>query len=627
MSTPAAVASSVRPIEDYALIGDCRAAALVSSDGSIDWLCAPRFDSAALFAALLDPRVGGSFHVRAAHTIASSRSYVGDTNVLETRFVAPDGRLTVTDFMPVASQRDKQRLLLPDSELVRAIECTDGEVEVDVHCEPRPSYGAEALVFESRGPLGFFADRRGRVYVIRTDAPLSLRADRCALEGRFTLRRGERRYITFSTDHGHPAVLPSLGTTMDARLERSIAWWQAWADRSTYDGPYRGHVVRSALVLKLLSYAPSGAIVAAPTTSLPEWIGGTRNWDYRYCWLRDASMTLRALFGLGHELEGQAFLSWLLHATRQTWPDLRILYDVYGEHRVAERELPHLSGYAGSRPVRVGNAAVHQLQLDVYGEVVDAVARFVRIGGRLDRATGRMLAGLGRAVCRRWREPDEGIWEPRSGPRQHTLSQAMCWVALDRLIALHEGGHLHAPVDEFRRVREEIRREVETRGYDEATGSYAGTLGGHDVDASLLLLGLYGFEPPDSPRMMGTSARIYRELGRGALLYRYLDHDDGLPPGEGAFGIAGFWGVQCRALAGDRAGAREAFERLCEYGNDVGLFAEEYDPDTGAALGNYPQAFTHVGLINAAITLAACERGHRPEAEIEQRRAMSEEHV
>jgi GH15 family glucan-1,4-alpha-glucosidase len=614
-------------IADYAVIGDCRSAALVGRNGSIDWYCTPRFDSPSLFGALLDTARGGHFRICARDATSTSRAYVPDTNVLETTFETASGRLKVIDLMPVASQADKQRDLLPDHELIRAIECVDGVVDVELACEPRLSYGRRALPLTDHGPVGYVGAIASRQFVIRTDAPTALSPDRTAVHGRFRLHRGERRYCTISTDAGHPAILPVLGAVAGARIDRSIAWWRQWARSETYRGRYREAVVRSALALKLMSYAPSGAMIAAPTTSLPAWVGGDRNWDYRYCWLRDASFTVRALIGLGHELEARAFLDWLLHATRLTWPELQILYDVYGEHRIQERELDYLAGYRESRPVRVGNAASEQLQLDVYGEVVDAVRRFVRMGGTLDRATARMLIGLGETVCRRWREPDEGIWEVRSGRWHHTLSKAMCWVALDRLIALHTDGHLRAPIERFRRARSEIREEIEARGYNTVLDSYVSRLDGDQLDASLLLLGLYQYADPAGPRMVSTVRRIYERLARGNLLYRYLGQDDGLRSPEGAFGIAGFWGVQCLAQAGECVRARDAFEALCAYGNDVGLFAEGFDPETGDALGNFPQAFTHIGLINAALTLEACERGRDPEQEIEAEHSMAEEQV
>jgi len=342
-----------------------------------------------------------------------------------------------------------------------------------------------------------------------------------------------------------------------------------------------------------------------------------RNWDYRYCWLRDTSLTLQALFDLGYPAEAEAFLSWLLQATALTWPELQVLYDVYGESHLPERTLDHLAGYAGSRPVRVGNDAHSQLQLDIYGEVLDAAREFAVRGGRLDRATGRFLVGLGETVCRRWREPDEGIWEVRGGRRHHTYSKAMCWVALDRLIDLHRARHLVAPVDRFRAVRDEIRRQIEQLGYNGQRRSYVSVLGGTDLDASLLLLARYGYAPPGDARMRSTWSAIERELAHGPLFYRYRTEDDGLPAGEGAFGICSFWAVDCRARQGDLDGAHRAFEQLLDFATDTGLYAEEIDPGSGAALGNFPQAFTHVGLIDAALSLEHhARRRPRPSAAV-----------
>ncbi|MBI4263919.1 MAG: glycoside hydrolase family 15 protein [Acidobacteria bacterium] len=594
--------TSYRPIGDYALIGDCRSAALVSSDGAIDWLCWPRFDSPSIFAALLDGRRGGRFRIAPVDPSVTTRRYVGETAVLETTFQTASGVIRLTDLMPVASEGEKARDLLPDHELLRRVECLAGTVDIEVLFDPRPDYGRMAPRLIDRGAFGLACEHRGQVIALRSDIQLAA-VDGPGARGRARLRAGEARTLSLTYDRGLPVVL--LGGAADHRIARSLAWWNTWmGECRRYDGPYAEAVRRSAITLKLLTYAPSGAVIAAPTTSLPEGIGGVRNWDYRYCWLRDASLTLRAFDDLGFTIESEAFLSWVLHATRLTWPELQVLYDVHGEARIPESVLDHLEGYARSAPVRVGNAAIDQLQLDTYGEVIDAAWRYCARGGRLDRTTARTLVGLGNTVVRRWHEPDEGIWEPRSGRRHHTHSKAMCWVALDRLARLCDRRYVQARAASFARERDAIREAIETRGYSATVGSYVSIFDAETLDASLLRLSLMGYADPHSPRMRGTVARVRERLGVDGLLYRYLDEDDGLAGSEGAFGICSFWSVEARALQGDGDTARAEFERLLAFGNDVGLFAEEIDPETGAAIGNFPQAFTHVGLINAAVTIA-----------------------
>ena len=576
----------------------------------MDWLCWPRFDSPSVFGALLDDRAG-RWRISPSGSFDTDRQYLEDTNILRTRFRTKDGSLHLTDVMPVASERDKRAFLFPDHEILRVVECEQGELDVEMVFEPRPSYGQGAVRIKEAGKFGLRIDTESGLLVLRTDAPVQ-RFDEKTVTARAHLRAGDRLHFSLTYADEWPAILPPLGEWSRTCLERSAAWWKHWLSRMKYDGPAQAAVARSALALKLLVYAPSGAVVAAPSTSLPERVGGDLNWDYRFCWLRDASLTMRALWGLGFEAEAEAFVSWMLHATRLTRPELRILYDVHGNIPKTERTLDDFSGYYSSRPVRIGNAAADQLQLDVYGEVIDAAAHFVRRGGAFDRETQKMLGQFGEYVCRNWRNPDEGIWEPRSGKGHNTHSRVLCWTALDRLIELHSNGYLKgAPVKDFEANRQLIRRDVEENAWNDEMQSYASRLGGSELDASLLLLSWYGFHPAACERMKKTYARINQYLGTGdGLLYRYRTGDS---PGEGAFGICSFWGAEYLALGGGTTEeAANLFERLCRQANDVGLFAEEIDPSTGNALGNFPQAFTHVGLINAAITLAHRLHGEKP---------------
>lgn len=591
----------MEPVGDYALIGDCRSAALVSRRGSIDWLCWPRFDSPALFSAILDERAG-RWSLRPTATFESSRSYVPGTNVLETRFVTSSGAAKLIDLMPVGAEADKRRELFPDHEILRVVTDVEGEIELESIVELRPDFARARPRMRDMGPLGVRLETGQGVMVLRSSAPVRLESDgrvRCQT----SLRAGDSLHLSLTYADDSLAVVPPLGARSFEVLDRSIAWWRRWVSRLSYQGPSREHVERSALVLKLLVFAPTGAIIAAPTTSLPERMGGGLNWDYRFCWLRDAAFTARALFGLGFSDEAEAFVSWLLHSTRLTQPALRILYDLFGREPGAERELPHLAGHEGSRPVRVGNAASGQVQLDVYGEVIDAVMQLVRHGGRLDRETEGMLAAFGEYVCQHWEQPDEGIWEQRSGRRQNTHSKVLCWSALDNLIQLHDMGYVRRmPRARFVYNRELLRAQVEQRGWNSRLRAYTAQLDGDELDASTLLLAWHGFDAAGSERMRETYARIREQLGVGdGLLLRYRGPES---EGEGAFGICGFWGAEFLALGGGRLEeATELFERLCGYGNDLGLYGEEIDPATGAALGNFPQAFTHVGLINAALSI------------------------
>jgi GH15 family glucan-1,4-alpha-glucosidase len=593
-------------IQDYAVIGDGRSVALVSRGGSIDWLCWPRFDSPSVFGGLLDQRVGGTWNITPTEAATVERRYIDHTNVLETRFQTAMGAIVLTDFMPAASEEQKRRMLWPEHELIRKVECEQGEIEIQFHFNPRPDYGRARVSIREFGALGLRFEMGASLLFLRSDvvlAPTTVGG----VSAQIRLKAGEAVAFSLTYSVEGPAVLPPLGEFVSEKLALTVEWWQRWAGRIRYSGPYREQVMRSALTLKLMSFAPSGAIIAAPTTSLPARIGGDLNWDYRFCWLRDGAFTARALYGLGYEEEGAAFVSWLLNATRLTQPELRVIYDVYGESSPDETELGQLQGYAGSSPVRIGNAARDQLQLDLYGEVIEAVAYFVRREGSLDRSTQKVLRQFGDYICGRWQEPDNGIWEPR-GARQHfTHSRLLCWVALDRLLEMHSQGQLGGiSAAAYADHRARIRRDIEDRGWNPKLASYTQVLGGDTFDATGLLLAFHGFEEPSSQRMGSTFRKIQERLGAGpALLYRY---EQSSKDGEGAFAICSFWIADFLARGGGTLKeAHREFSQTCSYANDLGLFAEEVDPKSGDALGNFPQAYTHVGLINAALSLVERE--------------------
>ena len=610
-------------IEDYAAIGDARTAALVSKEGSLDWLCWPRADSPALFSAILDRERGGTFRIRPTGLLGSSRRYLPDTNVLETRFSTASGDAVLTDLMPVATEEEKRELLLPEHELLRRITCTRGAVEVEILYAPRPGFGTCKARLKDLGKLGLRLTTGAAVFILRSEAPLTIveGRDGQSATARIWLSAGESLRLSLVYASDGAAVLPALGEQADAAIRRTVSFWKRWAGRARYQGPLREQVVRSALTLKQLCFAPSGAIIAAPTTSLPERVGGDLNWDYRYCWLRDASLTARALFGLGYREEAESFVSWLLHATRLTSPELQVLYDVYGETGARERRISGLRGFRGSSPVRVGNAARSQLQLDGYGEVIDATAQLVELGGTIDRETQDLLRQLGLKVCQVAHLPDQGIWEPREPPRHHTHSKLLCWAALDRLVRLDEIGAVKGlPLKLFRTHRARLRGEIHELGFNARLQSYTQTYGGEEVDSSLLLLSWHGFEAPGSPRMLSTARLIDQRLGAGpGLLYR---NQEGIAVGEGAFVICSFWRVEHLALGGGTlAEAERALEEVAAHANELGLFSEEIDPTDGSALGNFPQGFSHVGLVNAALSVE--ERRQREQGRRLQERVPS----
>jgi GH15 family glucan-1,4-alpha-glucosidase len=596
-------------IQDYAIIGDGRSAALVSNRGSIDWLCWPRFDSQPIFGAILDRQIGGHWSIRPEQHSEVSRRYIDNTNVLQTTFTGVAGKIVMSDFMPVTSEENKRRSLWPEHELIRQVRCEGGGCELTVEFKPRLDYRRLAPKMNHAGQFGWRIDIGTSVFTLRGDVDLVRAQD--GLCARFSLQAAEKVSFSFSFSSEAPGMIPPLGELVDDKLNLTIDWWQKWAAQSNYRGPYERQVRRSALVLKLLSYAPSGAIVAAPTTSLPERIGGDLNWDYRFAWLRDASFTVHALFGLGYKDDAEAFVDWLLHATRLTRPELRVVYDVFGERPPQECELPHLAGYAGSRPVRIGNAASEQVQLDIYGEVVEAVSHFVGDGRKLDHDVQKMLRQCAEYVCAHWRDCDNGIWEERGERQAYTHSRLMCWVALDRVLKLQARGQLkRIAVELCESEKRRIREEIETRAWNSQLRAYTQACGSEILDASVLLLTYHGFEDAGSQRMQQTHSRIRERLvPRPGLVYRY---EQSKTRREGAFAVCSFWEADFLARSGNPAAAREFFEATLGYANDVDLFAEEIDPEKGDALGNFPQGFTHLGLINAALALRPAEAKRSP---------------
>jgi GH15 family glucan-1,4-alpha-glucosidase len=590
------------PIADYAAIGCTRSVALVSRDGSIDWLCWPRFDSPSVFGRILDAEKGGFFAIHPAVRYDVKRRYLDGTNVIETTFTTASGTARLLDLMPVAPEDEKRTRLSPFRQLLRRIEIINGEVPIEAVYSPRPDYARITPRLEVRGE-SIHCGWGARVMNLRSDAAFVV--DEGTAVARMTLHAGESRTFALGFDDQMPAVIPVIGAEALAEIERTVAFWCKWSSQLTYEGAHRDLVLRSTLLLKLLTYAPSGAVVAAPTTSLPESIGSVRNWDYRYCWLRDASWTVSAMFDCGFGTEGAAFLDWLLYSTRLTQPHLQMLYDVFGEMNIPESTLDHLDGYRGSRPVRIGNQAHAQFQLDVYGEVLGAVEEATRRGETLERDEQRLLRRLTEIVCERWQEPDAGIWEKRGAPRQHVHGKVMAWSALDSAQRIAKRCRIDIDALRIEREKNAIKEAVLTRGFNARRNSFAGIFDEAEVDASLLFIARVGLIDPADPRMIGTIDAIRADLGHNGFLYRYdsRETDDGLPSGEGAFLACSFWLVEALALAGRVDEARALFDDVIKCGNDVGLFAEEVDVESRELLGNFPQALTHIALLNAALCL------------------------
>jgi GH15 family glucan-1,4-alpha-glucosidase len=588
-------------IEDYGLIGDMHTAALVGIDGSIDWLCLPRFDSSACFANLLGTEENGRWRIApAGNVVAATRRYRPSTLVLETEFETADGVVRIIDCMALRVSHPR---------IVRVVEGVRGTVPMSVRLNPRFDYGKTAPWISAKDQA-VSAGAGPEAVELRADVPITTRERR--LEAEFSVRAGERACFVLTWYLSWEDAPPPIDA-VDAVAETD-AWWRAWSGRSTYKGAWKDEVERSLITLKALTHAPTGGLVAAATTSLPEFLGGVRNWDYRFCWIRDAALALDSLMAAGYVEEATKWRDWVIRAVAGDPEDLQIMYGIGGERRLDEYELGWLPGYEGSAPVRVGNAASGQLQLDVYGELADAIYRARRLGMTPVSEALNPMRSFVQWLESHWREPDDGIWEVRGPRRQFVHSKVMAWVAADRLVKMAEESGQEGAVEGLRRMRDDIHEEVCRKGYDAERNTFTQYYGSTQLDAALLLIPQVGFLPATDPRVAGTVEAIQRELVHDGFVMRYIpdkDAADGLPPGEGAFLACSFWLVIDLAMLGRLEEAQALFDRLLALRNDLGLFSEEYDQEHRRLIGNFPQAFTHLTLIASAIALteAAGARG------------------
>jgi GH15 family glucan-1,4-alpha-glucosidase len=596
-----------KPISEYGIIGNMVSAALVARNGSIDWCCLPRFDSPSIFAAILDDKKGGRFGIEPNSPFKSSQSYLNDTNVLQTVFQTETGTVTLTDFMPCYRRADGR--LVQNNEIHRIAECMNGEVSLNVIFQPKPEYATVDPSFEIT-KYGVVVKGGSTHVSLSSSVPFKDLGDQATATVK--LRYGNK--AAFVLRYGLDKPLTGVIKNSLNKLSRTKAYWQQQAESSVFSGHYRDYIVRSYLALHLLVYSPTGAIVAAPTTSLPEEIGGERNWDYRFTWLRDASLTLNAFSSLGHKEEAIGFMKWLLNVCDKCGSKAQILYDIDFEDPLDERTLDHLEGYRGSRPVRIGNAAYRQRQLDIFGEVLEAAYNYVKIGGYIGNNDWNLLETFVDAACELWQEPDSGIWEIRGGPFHFVHSKVMCWVAVDKGIRLAQSLGRNEKVSHWRKAAKEIHNDILNKGWNPEKEAFTQHYDTEALDASALLIPLFGFLPVSDERIKSTIDHVAEELSWNGLLRRYRtdETDDGLKGSEGAFLWCTFWLVRNLIRLGKIEDAVELYERLLGYSNHLGLLSEMVDPVSGEMLGNFPQALTHLAVIITGLELTeAIKHGKR----------------
>lgn len=595
-----------KQIDDYGLIGDMHGSALVSSDGSIDWCCMPRFDSPALFSRTLDSNKGGFYKLAPAKISSSTRRYLPNTNVLETSFTTSTGTGVLIDFMPVHRHviMSRESLEVTDSQrVVRILHCTKGRLDFEMDCYPKFDYGTIVPHASLSSPTTGMAHGGSEEVSVYCSSQLTVVND--GFRSRGVIFEGEKIYSTVSNQVSFSRRSePLTPAELDEELADTTAFWEDWAAQCTFQGEHREAVLRSALTLKALTYAPSGALVAAPTTSLPEVIGGERNWDYRYTWIRDATFAIYALSIIGYTGEARAFKNWLEWSTSGRARDLQVMYGLGGERRLTETKIPELEGYMNSKPVRIGNGAYDQFQLDIYGEIMDSAHIFRKFGGAVDADYWEYLRRVVNFVIDHWREPDEGIWETRGGRQHFVFSKVMCWVAMDRAIKAATDLKLPGDIEAWEKVRDEICNDVMSKGYSQERQAFVQSYGSDNLDAANLMLPLVGFIPATDPMMRSTIKAIQKELtNKQGFVYRYRKFDDGLNGSEGSFIICTFWLADNLIHLGQIDEARVLLDSLLNCANDLGLLSEEYDSATGNMLGNFPQAFSHLALINTAVQL------------------------